>query len=179
MIKRLRSISAELAGALLGRCGCRRRGGVGAKAAPVCHAWMPLWEGCPAVDGLYGCCRCARARVRRAVPPVQGVRQEFALRELVLVSGLCPPALRLFRAQRTHVNWLARRTRRGAASRLRRGRTCWCSATTPLCPLRSVINRRDAAARKESVRRARTKHRLLGQSATTSALHTSALWPPQ
>ena len=33
---------------------------------------MPLWEGCPAVDGLWGCCRCARARVRRAVPPVQG-----------------------------------------------------------------------------------------------------------
>ena len=30
---------------------------------------MPLWEGCPAVDGLYGCCRCARARVRRAMPP--------------------------------------------------------------------------------------------------------------
>ena len=26
------------------------------------------WEGCPAVDGLCGCCRCARARVRRAVP---------------------------------------------------------------------------------------------------------------
>ena len=69
MIKRLRSISAELAGALLGRCGCRRRGGVGAKAAPVCHGWVPLWEGCPAVDGLYGCCRCARARVRRRAMP--------------------------------------------------------------------------------------------------------------
>ena len=43
---------------------------------------------------------------------------------------------------------------RGVSTRERR--SCWCSATTPLRPLRSVINRRDAAARKESVRRART-----------------------
>ena len=27
------------------------------------------WEGCPAAGGLYGCCRCARARVRRRAMP--------------------------------------------------------------------------------------------------------------
>ena len=113
MIKRLRSISAELAGALLGRCGCRRRGGVGAKAAPVCHAWMPLWEGCPAVDGLYGCCRCARARVRRAVPQCTAC-DKAALERLSLGSGWTS-RLQGLPSPRGLGEWLARRIRRGAA----------------------------------------------------------------
>ena len=151
MIKRLRSISAELAGALLGRCGCRRRGGVGAKAAPVHYAFV---GGLPRRGWFVGLLPM-RARTRStSCAPCTGLRQA-ALREALLVSG-CAARIGGLPGPRVPSKWLVRRTRRGAASRLRRGLTCWCSATTPLRPLRSVINRRDAAARKESVRQART-----------------------
>ena len=47
------------------------------------------WEGCPAAGGLYGCCRCARARVRRAVPRAPACDKLRCERlELILVSGL-------------------------------------------------------------------------------------------
>ena len=50
---------------------------------------MPLWEGCPAVDGLWGCCRCARARVRSSYAPSAGRATRAALREAFGV-GLWP-----------------------------------------------------------------------------------------
>ena len=74
---------------------------------------MPLWEGCPAVDGLYGCCRCARARVRRAVPQCTAC-DKAALERLSLGSG-CTSRLQGLPSPRGLGEWLARRIRRGAA----------------------------------------------------------------
>ena len=82
-------MSAELAGALLGRCGCRRRGGVGAKAAPVHYVFV---GGLPRRGRLVGLLPMrARTRSTSYAPPVHGLRQA-ALREGILVSGC---ALRL------------------------------------------------------------------------------------
>ena len=61
---------------------------------------MPLWEGCPAVDGLYGCCRCARARVRRAVPQCTACDKAALERRLIRV-GLDVAIARLAESERS------------------------------------------------------------------------------
>ena len=94
---------------------------------------MPLWEGCPAVDGLYGCCRCARARVRRAVPQCTAC-DKAALERLSLGSG-CTSRLQGLPSPRGLGEWLARRIRRGAALRSRElERTRWSSESRRYAP---------------------------------------------
>ena len=88
------------------------------------------WEGCPAAGGFVWLLPMrARTRSTTSYAPCTGLRQA-ALREALrcrvwtcATGGLPSP--------RGPGERLVKRTRRGAASRLRRGRTCWCSATTP------------------------------------------------
>ena len=118
---------------------------------------MPLWEAAPP---RAACRAAADARAhafddelcpvhRPATSCVaRGSRAHFGV-------GLCRPNWRPAGSESSfEVAGAVDSSGRGVSTPERT--TCWCSATTPLRPLRSVINRRDAAARKESVRQART-----------------------
>ena len=72
------------------------------------------WEDCPAVDGLYGCCRLSRARVRRAVPPCTGVRQAALREELTFWVGF-DVLLGSLPIPKGPGERLVKRSRRGAA----------------------------------------------------------------
>ena len=131
---------------------------------------MPLWEGCPAAGGFNGCCRCARARVRRAVPPVQGVRQELRC-ESHLVSGW--PQLEACRVQKAAANWLARRIRRDAAFAPggRRGLPHNTTSEAAVRADHAVTAEADNAARRNLYCRTR-KAAIVGRSAPQQVLHT-------
>ena len=89
IIKGLGPGPPPLAGALLGRCGCCGRRGVGgAKAAPVCHGWMP-WEGCPAAGGFVWLLPM-RARTRStSCAPCTACDKHSALRWLSFAQFRC------------------------------------------------------------------------------------------